>query len=308
MFTDHTRDQIGKYRVGAIVDSMPDFIKEAEDKIVSEDLTKLADGAFAYSDGVNRYFPIHTPEHTWLSHAYFEKFANEIAEPLRSEIEDRIDDAYIAFELPLNNLVKIAAQEDSIDALHSLSIEMNNFIDHYKRLPIKQRREKAKEILSRAFALGKADGMHHLVKKYSGNNLNPDYPQAFAVRMKYFKHNAPERDTLLQMQNEVPNHLAERIAEALHAFDSKTGLDKHYDNEIMDPYYDLLSPGDIKESPLNFDGESILPSKLKGFNHSSLSDLLNDNLLSELQSDPEATLKNMHPQIRVIVLRRMNHA
>jgi len=308
MFTDHIHDQIGKYRVGAIVDSMPDFVKEAEEKTASEDLTKLADGAFAYSDGVNRYFPVHTPEHTWLSHAYFEKFANEIEQPLRSEIEDRIDDAYMAFELPLNNLVKIAAQEDSIDALHSLSIEMNNFIDHYKRLPVKQRREKAKEILSRAYALGKAEHMHDLVKQYGGHNLNPHYPQAFASRMKYFGHNAPERNTLLQMQDEVPNHLAERVAEALHCFDAKTGLDKHYDNEIMDPYFEMLAPGDIQESPLDFDGESILPSRLKGFNHSSLSDLLNDHLLGGLKLDPINTLKNMHPHVRVIVIKRMNHA
>ena len=131
MFMDHTHDQIGKYRVGIISEIMPDFIKEAEEKIVTEDLSKLADGAFAYSDGVNRYFPIHTPEHTWLSNAYFEKFASQIDESLKDEIENRIDDAYLAFELPINNLVKIAAQEDSIDSLHTLSIEMNNFIDNY---------------------------------------------------------------------------------------------------------------------------------------------------------------------------------
>jgi hypothetical protein len=308
MFTDHIHDQIGKYRVGVIVDSMPDFVKEAEEKIVTEDLTKLPDGAFAYSDGVNRFFPIHTPEHTWLSHAYFEKFASQIDESIRSEIEDRIDDAYLAFELPLNNLVKFASQEDHIDALHSLSIEMNNFIDNYKRLPVRQRRNKAKEILARAFALGKAEHMHDLIKQYAGHNLNPNYSQAFASRMKYFKENAPERKILMQMQDEVPNHLAERVAEALQIFDEKTGLHKYYDNEIMDPYYELLSPGEISESPIYFDGEAILPSKLKNFDHTSLSDILNDHLLGGLKLDPINTLKNMNPNVRIIVIKRINHA
>jgi hypothetical protein len=306
MFTDHIHDQIGKYRVGVIVDSMPDFIKEAEEKIVTEDLTKLADGAFAYSDGINRYFPIHTPGHTWLSHAYFEKFASQIDESIRSEIEDRIDDAYLAFELPLNNLVKIAAKEDAIDALHSLSAEMNNFIDHYKKLPIRQRREKAKEILSRAFALGKAEFMHDLIKQYSGNNLNPHYSQAFASRMQYFDQHAPERHTLLAMQNETPNHLPERVAEALSIFDEKTGLQRYYDNELMDPYYDILSPGDLHEEPVDIDGDTIMPSKLKSFDHMSLSDLLNDELLGGLKIDPINTLKNMNPHVRVIVIKRMN--
>jgi hypothetical protein len=308
MFIDHTHDQIGKYRVGIISEIMPDFVKEAEEKIVTEDLSKLADGAFAYSDGVNRYFPIHSPEHTWLSHAYFEKFANQIDESIRSEIEDRIDDAYIAFELPINNLVKIAAQEDSIDSLHTLSIEMNNFIDNYKRLTIKQRREKAKEILSKAFALGKSEAMHDIIKQYSGNKLNPNFSQAFADRMKYFKSTDPERKILLEMQDEVPNHLPERIAEALAVFDQKTGIHSKYDNEIMDPYYSILSPGDIEESPIQFDGHHILPSKLKGFDFSTLSDILNDHILGGLKLDPINTLKDLNPHVRVIVINRMHHA
>ena len=70
-----------------------------------------------------------------------------------------------------------------------------------------------------------------------------------------------------------------------------------------------LVPGCIAVMPeIDFDGESILPSRLKGFNHSSLSDLLNDHLLGGLKLDPINTLKNMHPHVRVIVIKRMNHA
>ena len=133
MFTDHVHDQLGRYRIGAINEAMPEFIKQAEESIVSENLEKLADGAFAYSDGANRFFPIHTPEHTWMSHAYFEKFANEFSEQESQLIREKIEDAYKAFELPETNIVKIAAKEDELDALHSLSIELNKFIDGYKQ-------------------------------------------------------------------------------------------------------------------------------------------------------------------------------
>ena len=307
MFTDHIHDQLGKYRIGVISDIMPDFIKEAEETIVSQDLTKLADGAFAYSDGVNRYFPIHTPEHTWLSHAYFEKFANEIDQPLRDTVKARISDAFEAFALPENSIVKIAAEEDEIDSLHVLSMEMNKFINNYKRLPVVERRAKAKEIVHQAYALGKHHHMHQMVKHYASDHFGKDYETAFAKRMGYFHHGTPERHTLLEMQHDAKNHVPENVAKALMHFDSKAGLDKMYDNELEDPFLGLLGNDHCTEDPISCGSESILPSRLHKFNFDSLADDFESDFVSKLKHDPISALREAPDHVKVIVIRRANH-
>lgn len=306
MITDHVHDQLGKHRIGIIDEIMPDFIKEAEERIVTEDLSKLADGAFAYSDGLNRRFPIHTAEHTWLSHAYFEKFASEIDEQSRGEVGERIHDAFKAFGLPENSMVKIAAQEDEIDALHELSIEMNKFVNNLRSLSIEERRKRAQQILHHAFSLGKHEHVHDSVKRYASNNLNPHYAHAFAKRMQYFHHDTPERKMLLDMQMETPKHVPELVAKALALFDQKQGLHKLYDNELEDPYFGILSHEKQCENDLEFDGHKVAPSKLHNFDYSGLGELLNDEVIEKLKSNPIDTIRSMEPHVRIIVVRRVN--
>ena len=306
MFTDHTHDQLGKYRVGVISDIMPDFIKVAEDAIVSEDLTKLAYGAFAYSDGVNRYFPIHTPEHTWMSHAYFEKFASEFGEQERLEIQGRIQDAFEAFELPENSIVKIAAEEDEIDSLHVLSMEMNKFIDQYKKLSVPDRRLKAKEILHQAYSLGRHKNMHEMVQRYSADHFAKNYESAFADRMGFFHHGAPERSHLLEMQADAKNHVPENVAKALLHFDRKLGLDKMYDNELQDPFLGLLGNDAGAEDPISCDGHHALPSQLRSFNFDKLSQDFEGDFIERLKHDPIGALKDSPNHVKIIVIRRVN--
>ena len=308
MFTDHIHDQLGRHRFGAITDAMPEFIKVAEEEIVSDNLEKLADGCFAYSDGVNRYFPIHTPEHVWMSNAYFEKFAHEIDEREASVIRERIQDAYKAFELPEANISKTASDEDEMDAIHSLSIELNKFIDNHKRYPVHERRERAKEILHHAHALGKQSSLHDCVYRYAGDHFKKDYGHAFADRMRYFSHNAPERDSLLKMQEESSSHIPELVAKALGIFDQKTGLHKHYDQGLDDPYSGLLSPFTAdNEDDIKFGEESISKQKIHKFDFDSLKDVLGDEVLGKLKANSVDTLREIHPSIRVIVLRAVRH-
>lgn len=305
MYTDHMHDQLGKYRVGVIAEAMPDFVKEAEEKIVSEDLTKLADGAFAYSDGLNRYFPIHNKEHTWLSHAYFEKFAEQIPEQDRESVKARISDACEAFSLPEENMVKSASvsNEDEIDELHSLLIEMNKFVTNYKRLNIEERRQVAKHLLHQAYALGKQSNIHDVIKTYAGDGLNKDYPHAFAKRMAYFGDHSPERELLSKMQEETPT-CPEKAARALAKFDSNTSLDRLYDNELDDPYRGILNPH-VPEDMMEMDGCKLLPSKVKNFDYSSLSEIISDALMEAFKANPIEALQNVKPHVRMIIVKRM---
>lgn len=305
MLTDHIHDQIGRYRVGTILDSMPEFIKEAEEKIVSENLEKLADGCFAYSDGVNRYFPLHTPEHTWLSNAYFEKFAHTFDEQTANSIKEKINEAYKGFQLPENNFIKEASEEDDIDALHSLSIELNKFIDNYKQLSIENRRKKAKELYIHAKALGREKNLHDHVYRYAGDNLKKDFGSAFAKRMTFFKDGSNPRSVLLKMQEAAHSHIPEIVAKALHLFDIKSGLNKYYDTEIADPYSDLLTLEDTYKDHVIFDDKKIDINKLKSFNYDNLNDILSETIINQLKLDPIETLSNTDPSIRIIIIRRM---
>ena len=306
MFIDHMHDQLGKYRIGLIDEAMPDFVKIAEDKIISEDLEKLADGFFAYSNGIDRLFPLHTPEHTWISKAYFEKFASQIDEREANIIRDRINDAYEAFGLPEFELSKEASLEDEIDALHNLSIEMNEFIDNYKHLPIHSRRLKAKEILSQAYALGKEKSLHDVVMRYSGDSLNEKYPVAFAKRMQFFPHNHPARNILLQMQEKInKDSNVEDIIHGLLTFDEKMGIDQYYDNEIDDPYVDILSPHK-KEEMITINGHEISKHKFDNFDFSSLSSILSDHILGALKLNPMSTIDQLDPDVKIIVLGKIH--
>ena len=309
MFTDHIHDQLGKYRIGVIEELMPDFIKEAEDKIVSEDLSKLANGAFAYSDGINRYFPIHSAEHTWLSHAYFEKFASEIPEEDRSAVKSRIEDAYAAFELPTDNIVKLAEEaplEDEVDSLHSLSIEMNHFISNYRKINIHERRRVAQALLHKAYALGKHSNIHDTIRTYAGDGLSHNYPHAFADRMRHFKSGSPERQILMDLQDETPKcGCPERAAKALARFDVKTGLDHLYDNELDDPYRGILSPH-VSEDLIEMDGHKLFPSHIKNFDYSSLNEILSEALMEGFKNNPIETLQHAHPHVRMIIVKKIH--
>lgn len=309
MFTDHIHDQIGKYRAGVINESMPDFIKEAEEKIVTEDLTKLADGAFAYSDGINRFFPIHSPEHTWMSQAYFEKFANEIDEQTREEVRSRIENACTAFNLPENTLVKTAgSQEDEIDSLHSLAIELNKFLANYKRISPENRHKVAREIIGRAHSLGKKDGGHEIVNRYGGEHLDKNYAHAFYNRMRYFKHDSPERNTLLKMQDEAETASPELLAKALSIFDERAGLHKHYDIGLADPYYSLLSSECPKCEDCEIDGYKLHNDKIKSFDYESLKDMLEEGIFNSLRSNPIDGIRNIKtPSLRIMIIKKINN-
>lgn len=312
MIIDQIHDQFGKYRIGIISDNMPEIIKTAEERIVSEDLSQLPGGVFAYSNGADRFYPLNSSEQAWMSREYFEKCA-KISDFTTAneykETKERIEDACKFYELPgvSEELHKQASHEDDIDALHSLLIEMNFFIENYKKLKPFARHEKAKELLTHAYALGKQSATHDLIKHYAGEELSERYPQAFAQRMQFFNRDSPERKTLTQLQEETPKTHAIRAAKALEIFDSRTGIDRLYDNELEDPYHALLSPHKT-EKHIKIDGYKLLPSHLKNFDYSSLSDELEDELINSLKFDPIETLNKVQPHIRVIVLRRVQHA
>ena len=308
MLVDHIHDQLGKYRTGFIVDHMPDFIKTAQENLATEDLTKLADGCFAYSDGVNRYFPIHTPEHTWMSRAYFIKCAETLDANVASMIKERIEEAAQAFEIPEGpgyDLSKTASTEDDIDSLHSLSTDIRKFVAKYKHLTIDERRKAAKELLHRSQVLNRMAGIPELISNYAGDKLADNYHHAFDARMRHFANGSEERSTLMKMQENASTYVPEVLARVLSKFDEMHNLHRHYDSELQDPFVSLLRPGCCAEPAIyEDDSYKIFPSELKSFDFDSLSDTLEESILNGLKSDP-ASIRDINPRLRIIVIRRI---
>ena len=300
MFIDHIHDQLGRYRVGIIDEAMPDFIKTAEEAVVTDDLTKLADGCFAYSTGRERYYPLHTPEHAWLSRAYFEKFAHTIEEPLVDKIRARIDDACQAFEVPPISLEKFAAQEDEMDSLHALSIEIKRFLDAHHNMTPSDRRLRAKHLVHHAKALGRETShLPELLQRYGGDHLSENFSQAINARMNHFHSGAPEREALLGIQHCASKHVPEVLARVLDLLDHKLGLAKHYGQGLDDAYYSTLSSRQRPTLPSEFDF-------LKGQDFEPLRGSLSDELIDALKADPVSAFSSMEPSVKIIVVRKIN--
>ena len=78
-----------------------------------------------------------------------------------------------------------------------------------------------------------------------------------------------------------------------------------YDNELDDPYVDMLSPHK-EEDNLDFDGIKVPSHKFHNFDFSSLSDMLGDHVMGAMKLDPLETIKRLDPQVRVIVIRKIH--
>ncbi len=306
---DHIHDQVGQHRMGIISELMPDNIREMQDKIASEDTSNLPDAAFAHSTITDRYFPLHTPEHVCLSGLYFTKCASSIEENLRKDIQFRIQDAAEAFGIdnPIKtDLTKEASSEDNVDYLHRLALDINDFINGYKKHTVEERRKIALELQSRALKLKHSTGTPELIKRYGGKRLVEDYPKAFAARMQHFPDKSEQRRTLLELQMLAGEHIPEVLAKTLHLFDKKFNLDKHYDTSLSDPYYSLLIGGECEEEPVcSYGTHSLFPSEVKNYDYSKLSDLFDDDLVSSLKDNLPATLKSIDPTVKVIIIKRI---
>ena len=74
------RNRTHLHRIMSVVGNRPEFVKEASDALVGEDLSGLPNDSFA--DPANRLYPMHTKEATWVSACYMANDAVE-GEPVK---------------------------------------------------------------------------------------------------------------------------------------------------------------------------------------------------------------------------------
>jgi len=310
---DHLHDPLHQHFTSDMLEAvnlqlemcLQSMTKIACEDAANEKLDDLPDSAFADSNGIQRYFPIHTPEHIALSRAYLYKYADEVD---RRKVADILEDAASAFGLAAwePGFIKVA-QEDPIDELHQLAVDMKEFSDKYKQLTVDERAKTAQCLYARAESMDKVASLPAIAVAYSQRYLRPDYARAFDDRRRYFHERSPERTWLLQKSLDAKSMAVGDLVRALCNFDDRHGLSAYYDNALLDPYLALLGGPPPPDAPAwSGDGFEVMTSDLEPSNlKERLGDLVSDNILKTLHCAFGDSIEKMNPNLKIIVLRKL---
>ena len=157
---------------------LPGFIKVANEKPLF----------FAYSNGIESFFPIDTPSNSWLSAAYFEKnAANHLDKDDFAKTHDTILEALVLHGVTYESPYTVEKVAEEGYTFEKLASDVKVFEQNYKHINPEERNEKAKELLNRYQAL-KDSGAHDpgslpkIVEEYAGEHLKKDWPEVLHHR------------------------------------------------------------------------------------------------------------------------------
>ena len=111
------------------------------------------------------------------------------------------------------------------------------FSDHGDSLHPSDRREYCVKLASRADELGVL--IPDNIRKYAGTSYAPMEDVKFAVstRMQFWADDSPERDMLSGLMSKCASIEPDVFCEALRQFDEATGMNHHYDTDVIDPWF-----------------------------------------------------------------------
>jgi hypothetical protein len=268
---------------------LPGFVKIANEK------PKF----FAYTNGLEQFFPIDTPSNAWLSAAYFEKNASShLTQDEFVTVHDRILEALnlhnVTYESPF--AIEKIANEDAY-TFEKFASEVRTFEQNYKHVNPEERHEKAKALLDRYKALKDSGAETHgslpkIVEEYAGDHLKQDWPEV--VKHRASKVNDEEGKEAYHALAKT-NESKEIILKLLSMLDKRFGLDAHYDRGISDPYKALLTthePEHKKVVIMVVNGKEYDHEKCASFKPLDLADQFGGEILAGLLHDRNAYLKN----------------
>ena len=283
---DHLHDS----NLLALTDAeVPGFVKIASEK----------PNFFAYSNGLESFFPIDTPSNAWLSAAYFEKNAHTLLDNTSYiATHDRILEALtvhnVNYESPFT-VEKVA--DENLYTFEKFASEVKVFEQNYKHINPEERNEKAKALLDRYKALKDSGADTHgslpkIVEEYAGNHLKDDWHDV--VRHRASKVNDEEGKEAYHALAKS-DESKEIILKLLTLLDRKFGLDSYYDRGITDPYKALLTthaPEQKKVIIMVVNGKEYDHEKCASFQPLDLADQFGGEILAGLLHDRNAYLKN----------------
>jgi hypothetical protein len=301
---DHIHDPLGSKFTPDMRDLVQ--IKEAED-LANEDLSTLPDSSFALAvEFGDRYYPCHTPEHLALSRAYLHKYPDGMDRETFGKVASYMEDAASAFSLPpwsggLNGGVETS------DGLEQLLEDMFDFERNYRRMYVESRRSAANALRRRAEALCPHQGLPHIIIRYSGRHLRPDYMRAFDARRGLFADGSPMRNKVIQIGLSARDVDAETLVAMLKRFDEENGLTARYDDDLLDPYLGLLGDEPPPPREVYRDGdrrlceEDVAQTRL----HEKLKNVVDDRVIRALSNDFGDAMSRLSPGLRVVILKAL---
>jgi hypothetical protein len=256
---DHTKDKNKSelYKIHTKLGEFPDFVKNASIS-EEEDVKFLPSTAFA--SPLQRLYPIHTKEDTWLSAAYFEKSASKdpqtqkaledacefwnIEMPTFPEEKEASGDIEIEYKLGEGPSQSVFVSNDK--QLMKVAEDVLNSSDRY---PWDTRRDVARQVLKAAPTINatfKAP-MKTMLEKVSGYGVGDldSAVRAVTYREARIRDSHPELgEKLLVLKGLVKEgskdgllspSLTEKVARSLDLIDRLSDLHGNYSGEVQPP-------------------------------------------------------------------------
>ena len=276
---------------------LPGFVKVANEKPLF----------FAYSDGIESYFPIDTASNAWLSAHYFEKNAStNLSEEDFIAVHNRIFEALQVHGITYDATKPIEKVAEDPYTFEKWASEVKVFEQNYKHVTPEERHTKAKEILHRYQALKDSGAEVHgslpkIVDDYAGDNLREDWPEV--VKNRASKVNDTDgKEAYHELSKTNEDKMI--ILKLLSMLDAKFGLDHYYDRGILDPYRALLTtrePEKKKVVIMVVNGKEYDHEKIASLNPLDLSDTFGGDILTSLIHNASVYLKDAPEFVKVAV-------
>jgi len=284
--------------------SLPGFVKIAEDK------PKF----FAYSNGIEQFFPIDTPSNAWLSAAYFEKNAHaNLDDKEYIEVHNRIYEALNLHNIEYKSPFTVEKRAEEGYSIIKFASEVKVFEQNYKHINPEERHEKAKLLLDRYKTLkdsgAEVNGsLPKIVEEYAGDHLKEDWKEVVKHRASKVNNNEGKEAYHALAKSEESKEIILRLLSLL---DKKFGLDHHYDRGILDPYRSILTtqePEQKKVIIMVVNGKQYDHEKIASFNPLDLADQFGGEILTGLLHDRSAYLKSAPGFVKEAVARLIDES
>lgn len=252
-------------------EELPDFIKQADAEVLAL-RSELPKEAFAMPS--TRLYPVHDKASTWLSSRYFMKTAQTIPEPTLSMTSQKLKEACelfqiswpeeVADEAPRLSKAAYALSETyndedvlryPVDSKDNTEIGIMKFAEEYQSLPPDWRRQAALVLHEKAGEYGLAIDNNHPVQKYaSQNRCASTITDAMNVRANHVggEYASLYRELAKKSAEENP----EVIVAAIDGLDRASGISRHWDTRIQDPYLSVYKDASARP-PLDVKVEEI---------------------------------------------------
>lgn len=216
-------------------------------------------------------------------------------------------------EAPMQ-IAKVASQrvllgQFPIDSYGDVEAAHRWFEDYGASLHPAERRDFCIKLAARADELGME--VANPIEKYAGQGYAPadEIEVAVSTRMQFWADDSPERDmlkSLMEKRAEVP---PEVFCEALRQMDEATGLNHHWDEGVVDPWYATFGKTAGTGWTFEYGGDRVDEEMLKTVsvkNRDLIKKKFGCEFAEEFQEKPRAIFDSLPLDTKRIIMRMAN--